>query len=131
MIIRSYLLLLLVVLGTSCQETVKLGYDETINDPILEANLSESPKENVGKYLADAGVTAETITIYSSPEKNCECAKKGMDCYCKLGNSGLSSHSCGDAEEACKKPKYIEVEVAAGDAGKLSSKGFNEIDAGE
>lgn len=127
MINRYYLQLLLVVLLSSCQETVKMGYDETINDPVLEADLSASPKENMEKYLADAGVTADAITIYSSPEKNCECAKKGMDCYCKLSNSGLSSHSCGDAEVACKKPKYIEVEVSAGDAGILSSKGFNEI----
>lgn len=124
-------ILLLAILLTSCQESITMGYDETMNDPILETDLDKSPKENVEAFLADAGVNANSITIYSNEEKSCECAKNGMDCLCKLGNAGLSSHSCGDAEQLCGKTKYIEVDVASGDADKLSSIGFDRVGGSE
>ena len=104
--------------------TVTLGYDESVNDPILEADLQKSPRANVEAFLADAGVTALDIGIHSSPAKDCACGKDGSDCLCMLRNTGGYGQSCADATAMCKVTKYIEVSVYPEDADALTAVGF-------
>lgn len=101
-----------------------MGYDESVNDPILEADLQKSPRANVEAFLADAGVTALDIGIHSSPAKDCACGKDGSDCLCMLRNTGGYGQSCADATAMCKVTKYIEVQVYPEDADALTAVGF-------
>jgi len=106
-----------------------MGYSENSNAPILETDINKSPKENVRLLLKNAGVdiSDRSIRIYSSDQKSCECAKHGRDCYCKLGNSGIKPHSCGDVEKICKKEKFIEIKIKPEEADQLGKLGFTKI----
>lgn len=122
------ILLLLAVLVIGCDDAIVMGYDETQNEPILENSLNLSPKENVRQFLSENGVEAQSVAIYSSPAKDCACAKSGGDCYCRLDNLTGYGPMCADAETLCKKAKYIEVEVAATASSVLEPLGFEQVE---
>lgn len=118
-------LFLSIFLFSSCEKTVKVGYNENLNPPILETDLNKSPKENVRQFIKNTGVDIKDRAIrISSGGKKCACAKFGKACYCQLSNIGIKSKSCGVAKSSCEKKKIIEIKVAPEEVDKLVALGF-------